>query len=49
MFILYTPNCIVTVSILFSSKTSEKYKKAREWRISCTGARLIGDIMIGES
>ena len=45
MFIL----CTVTVSILFSSETSEKYKKAREWDIICTNARWISDIMTGES
>jgi hypothetical protein len=49
MFILCTPNCTVTVSILFSSETSEKYKKAREWDIICTNARWISDIMTGES
>ena len=39
----------VTVSFLFSSETSEKYKKAKEWGIVCTNARWISDIMTGES
>ncbi|XP_028393848.1 PAX-interacting protein 1-like [Dendronephthya gigantea] len=33
--------------LICQNQTSEKYKKANEWGITCTNARWIGDIMTG--